>query len=115
MITGKNVGIAPGATVRCIKVRHHHDGSHTYILNPIHTNTLLQIPDPPTMAQVLNDQGSGMLDHVVAGINMVGAEKRRTPGRAMVASLSLGAPAATVGGSVGRVEGFIVYCISFHY
>lgn len=63
--TGKNVGIAPEATVRCIKV--------------------------------LGNDGSGMLDHVVAGINMVATEKRRTPGRAMVASLSLGASASTVG------------------
>ena len=42
-----------------------------------------------------------MLDHVIAGLNMVAAEKRRSPSRAMVASLSLGAPASTVGGLRG--------------
>jgi hypothetical protein len=62
---GKNVGIAPGATVRCIKV--------------------------------LGNDGSGMLDHVVAGLNTVATEKRKNPSRAMVASLSLGASASTVG------------------
>lgn len=62
---GANVGVAPGATVRCIKV--------------------------------LNDQGSGMLDHVVAGLNMVGRDKRANPAQRIVASLSLGASASTAG------------------
>ncbi len=60
------MGIAPEATVRCIKV--------------------------------LSDSGSGMLDHVVAGVNMVGMAKQNSPNNAMVASMSLGASAATVGG-----------------
>lgn len=63
---GRNVGTAPDATIRCIKV--------------------------------LNDVGWGMLDHVVAGINTVAEAKQRSPGNAMVTSLSLGAPAAIVRG-----------------
>jgi hypothetical protein len=62
------VGVAPKATVRCIKV--------------------------------LGDDGTGMLDHVVAGLNMVATAKRDAPDRAMVASLSLGASAAVVRGWV---------------
>lgn len=68
---GRNVGIAPSATIRCVKV--------------------------------LDDSGSGMLDHVVAGLNTVANAKRNNPNRAMVASLSLGAAASTVrAGRVGR-------------
>lgn len=57
--TGINVGIAPAASIHCIKV--------------------------------LDDNGSGSLSNVIAGINMVVGYQKANPGRRMVASLSLGA------------------------